>query len=89
LIGPDLRAGLRNLWAQKKKKQNKFEGATYEEMSKGNPVGVHVENRLETECEMLDLFLHRHPEGDRSILQRKPQFPDSYRVQDTDKRNTL
>jgi hypothetical protein len=53
-------------------KQNKFEGATYEEMWKGNPVGAHVENRLETECGMLDLFFHRHPEGDRFIVQRKP-----------------
>jgi len=45
---------------------------------------------LDAESEVKDLFIHRqHSEDTRFITPRKPQYPDSYRVQDNDRRITV
>jgi hypothetical protein len=45
---------------------------------------------LDAESEMQDIFIHRqHSEGDRFIAPRKPQYPDSYRVRDNERRINL
>ena len=45
---------------------------------------------LDAEFEMQALFIHRqHSEGATIIAPRKPQYPDSYRVRDNDRRLTL
>jgi hypothetical protein len=45
---------------------------------------------LDAEFEMQDLFIHRlHSQGTKFISPRKPQYPDSYRVRDNDRRITL
>jgi hypothetical protein len=44
----------------------------------------------DAEFEMQDLFIHRqHSEGAKFIVTIKPQYPDSYRVLDNDRRITL
>jgi len=45
---------------------------------------------LDADSEMQDLFIHRqHSEGARFIALRKPQYPDSYRVPDNNRKITL
>jgi len=45
---------------------------------------------LDAECEVQDLFIHRqHLEGAIFIAPTKPQYPDSYRVPDNDRRITV
>jgi hypothetical protein len=45
---------------------------------------------LDAECEVQDLFIHRqHSEDVRFIVPTKPQYPDSYRVPDNDRRITV
>jgi hypothetical protein len=45
---------------------------------------------LDAEFEMQDLFIHRqHSHGATFIAPRKPQYPDSYRVWDNDRKITV